>query len=121
MTKAIDSFVQMDDEKMERYLSMANGVQRRIVKPMVTTLDIVKKRSGLSTRTLVLMIVMGMLAMFGIVVMKLLWMWWNHTQSREEDGSGGAVMMMMMPKEEEDESGIVPQLTASYEDVNNEF
>ncbi len=109
LTKAIDSFVQMDDEKMERYLSMANGVQRRILKPMVTTLDIFKKRSGLSTRTLILLIAVGMFAVFGIVVMKL-WMWWN--------GSGGAVTMMA---EVEDESGMVPQLTASYEDINNEF
>jgi hypothetical protein len=116
LNKAIDSFVQMDDEKMERYLSMANGVQRRIVKPMVTILDIVKKRSGLSTRTLLLLIVVGMFAVFGIVVMKLLWMWWNtdHQSSRH----GGSVTMMA---EMEDESGMVPQLTASYDDINNEF
>ena len=116
LTKAIESFVQMEDEKMERYLSMANGVQRRIVKPMVTILDIVKKRSGLSTRTLLLLIVVGMFAVFGIVVKKLLWMWWNtdHQSSRH----GGSVTMMA---EMEDESGMVPQLTASYDDINNEF
>jgi len=106
LNKAIDSFVQMDDEKLEKYLKLANGVQR-MAKPLVTTLDSVKKRTGLSTRVLIVMIVVGMLAVFGIALMKL-WMWWNQSTR----GGGTAIM------EEEEDSGMLPEM---MDDANSEF
>jgi hypothetical protein len=106
LNKAIDSFVQMDDEKLEKYLKLANGVQR-MAKPLVTTLDSVKKRTGLSTRVLIVMIVVGMLAVFGIAMMKL-WMWWNQSTR-----DGGTAIT-----EEEEDSGMIPEL---LDDANSEF
>lgn len=106
LNKAIDSFVQMDDEKLEKYLKLANGVQR-MAKPLVTTFDSVKKRTGLSTRVLIVMIVVGMLAVFGIAMMKL-WMWWNQSTR-----DGGTAIT-----EEEEDSGMIPEL---LDDANSEF
>ncbi len=108
LTKAIDSFVQMDDEKLEKYLKMANGVQR-MAKPLVTTFDSVKKRTGLSTRVLILMILVGMLSIFGMVVMRL-WMWWNYSTR-----DGGTAIM---EEEEEEDSGMLPVM---MDDANSEF
>lgn len=116
LNRAIDSFVQMDDAKMEKYLSLANGVQR-MAKPVVATLEKVKQRSGLSMRTLILLIILGMFVVFGMAIMKL-WMWWNH-QSR--DGSTMTTTTMMMVDEVERESGMIPDLGVSYDDADSEF
>ena len=117
LNRAIDSFVQMDDAKMEKYLSLANGVQR-MAKPVVATLEKVKQRSGLSMRTLILLIILGMFVVFGMAIMKL-WMWWNH-QSR--DGSTmTTTTTMMMVDEVERESGMIPDLGVSYDDADSEF
>lgn len=114
LNRAIDSFVQMDDAKMEKYLSLANGVQR-MAKPVVATLEKVKKHSGLSMRTLLILMIVSMFVVFGMVIMKL-WMWWNH-QSRD----GTTMATMMMADEVERESGMLPDLSASYDDADSEF
>jgi hypothetical protein len=116
LNRAIDSFVQMDDAKMEKYLSLANGVQR-MAKPVVATLEKVKKHSGLSMRTLLILMIVSMFVVFGMVIMKL-WMWWNH-QSR--DGSTMTTTTMMMVDEVERESGMIPDLGVSYDDADSEF
>jgi len=79
MEKAIDSFAEMDDEKLERYLKMANKVQS-VAKPVYTTFDKVKQTLGVSTVTLLVLINLGILASF-----VLLARWWKM---RGGDGVG---------------------------------
>ena len=62
-SKAIDSFVQMDDDKLEKYLKVANGFQR-VAKPVVTTFDKMKQILGVSTKTLLVIINLVVLASF---------------------------------------------------------
>lgn len=62
-SKAIDSFVQMDDDKLEKYLKVANGFQR-VAKPVVITFDKMKQILGVSTKTLVVIINLVGLASF---------------------------------------------------------
>eukprot|EP00571_Detonula_confervacea_P016414 CAMPEP_0172303808 /NCGR_PEP_ID=MMETSP1058-20130122/5331_1 /TAXON_ID=83371 /ORGANISM="Detonula confervacea, Strain CCMP 353" /LENGTH=340 /DNA_ID=CAMNT_0013014805 /DNA_START=14 /DNA_END=1036 /DNA_ORIENTATION=+ len=86
MAKAIDSFTQMDDVKLERYLKVANGVQR-VAKPMLTTFGMVKQTLGISTKTLFIMINLMIFAcLFGLV------RWWKLRNGGDgmlvEDGDG---------------------------------
>lgn len=60
-SKAIDSFAQMDDVQLQRYLKVANGVQR-VAKPVLTAFGKVKETLGLSTKALVILINLMLLA-----------------------------------------------------------
>eukprot|EP00584_Thalassiosira_punctigera_P006187 CAMPEP_0172526178 /NCGR_PEP_ID=MMETSP1067-20121228/1141_1 /TAXON_ID=265564 ORGANISM="Thalassiosira punctigera, Strain Tpunct2005C2" /NCGR_SAMPLE_ID=MMETSP1067 /ASSEMBLY_ACC=CAM_ASM_000444 /LENGTH=553 /DNA_ID=CAMNT_0013309627 /DNA_START=19 /DNA_END=1680 /DNA_ORIENTATION=+ len=71
MEKAIDSFVEMDDKQLERYLKVANTVQS-VAKPVLTTFDRVKRTLGVSTKTLVVLINLMILAS-----LVLLARWWR--------------------------------------------
>ena len=63
MNKAIDSFVEMDDAQLEKYLKVANGVQR-VASPVVTAFGKVKQTLGVSTKTLIIIINVMILAWF---------------------------------------------------------
>ena len=63
MNKAIDSFVEMDDAQLEKYLKVANGVQR-VASPVVTAFGKVKETLGVSTKTLIIIINVMILAWF---------------------------------------------------------
>jgi len=76
--KAIDSFSKMDDTQLERYLKVANGVQK-VAKPMLTVFVKVKETLGISSKVLIVMINLMLFAViFGFV------RWWRN---------GGGVMV----------------------------
>jgi hypothetical protein len=104
MTRAIDSFATMDNEKLERYLRLANVVQNAAVRPIVRA----KEALGLSTRTtlFILWVIMTLLACFvGLIA----WMWWHGTR---DDGVGNSMSV-------EDDGGLTP--IANYYNGDGEF
>ncbi|KAL3801321.1 hypothetical protein ACHAW5_002236, partial [Stephanodiscus triporus] len=104
MTRAIDSFATMDDEKLERYLRLANVVQNAAVRPIVRA----KEALGLSTRTtlFILWLIMTLLACFvGLIA----WRWWHGTR---DDGVGNSMSV-------EDDGGLTP--IENYYNGDGEF
>merc|ERR1712228_655451 len=100
--KAVDSFVQMDDAQLEKYLKRINAVQY-CAKPFVTVFDTLKSTLGVSTKTLIIML---NLMFIGFVYM--LGMWWKN-RSGDEDVS--------MESVQEDEP---PEIVSNY-DHDGEF
>jgi len=82
MEKAIDSFSEMDEKKLERYLKVANTVQS-VAKPVLTVFDKLKRTLGVSTKTLAVLI--NLMFFVGFV---LLVRWW-----RMRNGGGGGIEM----------------------------
>ena len=71
MNNMIDSFTTMDDERLEKYLHVANVMQRTVVAPFMKTKDAL----GLSTRMGLILVWIGMTIVtctFGLFV----WQWW---------------------------------------------
>lgn len=79
MEKAIDSFVEMDDAQLERYLKVANGVQK-VAKPFLTASEKAKKTLGLSTKSLVVLVNLMLLAFFVVVAR-----WWRSRGGAESE------------------------------------
>ena len=90
MTKAVDSFAEMDDGTLDRYLRLANGLQR-MAKPAVATFEKAKKRLGLSTKAMVLLIIFVVLAFFGLLLARLYWWWWKPRSGGDDDVTNGMV------------------------------
>jgi len=71
MNNMIDSFTTMDDERLEKYLHVANVMQRTVVAPFMKTKDAL----GLSTKMGLILVWIGMTIItctFGLFV----WQWW---------------------------------------------
>lgn len=71
MNNMIDSFTTMDDERLEKYLHVANVMQRTVVAPFMKTKDAL----GLSTKMGLILVWIGMTIVtctFGLFV----WQWW---------------------------------------------
>lgn len=102
MNSVIDSFAEMDDEKLEKYLKLANKVQT-VAGPMWNAFDRVKQTLGVSTKTLIVSI--NILILAGFV---LLARWWRMR------GSGIETEGDIMAHDE----GVSPPAIFDYE---NEF
>ncbi len=102
VNKAIDSFAQMDDVQLERYLKVANGVQR-VASPFVGTFKKVKETLGVSTGTLVVMI-----NLFLLTCLVGLARWWTLRNGDENNDDVSA--LDSMTREEP------PEMAASYGD-----
>ncbi|KAL7533488.1 hypothetical protein ACHAXR_005265 [Thalassiosira sp. AJA248-18] len=101
LSKVIDSFAEMDDKQLNRYLTVANGVQK-VAKPVMTLFDKVKRTLGVSAKTMVILINLVILASF-----VLLARWWR--------GSGGGVVMVeedVLARSQEEP----PEIVAGYAD-----
>jgi hypothetical protein len=75
MNNMIDSFTTMDDERLEKYLHVANVMQRNVITPFMKTKDAL----GLSTKMALILVWIGMTigtCMFGWFV----WQWWLNSQ-----------------------------------------
>jgi len=101
--KALDSFVQMDDGQIDKYLKRINTVQG-IAKPFVTVFDKLKSTLGVSAKMLIVML---NLMFIGFVIM--LGMWWKN-RSGGDDVTIESVL-------EQDEP---PEIISNY-DSNSEF
>jgi hypothetical protein len=101
MEKAIDSFSNMDDEQVERYLKMANGVQR-VAKPVLTGLDKVKKTLGISTKMLIVL-----LNLMGLAFVVMLGMWWRSRGDPSLESIANDILSGNEP---------VPEMSAGHEE-----
>jgi hypothetical protein len=80
MNNMIDSFTTMDDERLEKYLHVANVMQRTVITPFMKTKDAL----GLSTRMALILVWFGMTigtCMFGWLV----WQWWFSSKTLHDD------------------------------------
>ena len=104
MNDAIDSFVQMDDAKLEKYLKLANGLQR-VATPFVNTFGKVKDMTGLSAKALFgLWNLMVFVSFVGAV------RWWMSRNGGDDD-VGGVDDVLGRSHEEEmpDMSGVADE------------
>lgn len=99
VAKAIDQFAQMDDKQLEKYLKMANGVQK-VAAPVVNTFGKVKKTLGVDTKVLIVMINLAFVA-FIVVVGR----WWR-ARGGDVDGTMNDVLSQDEP----------PEIVAGYGD-----
>ena len=103
MNDAIDSFVQMDDAKLEKYLKLANGLQR-VATPFVNTFDKVKDMTGLSAKTLFgLWNLMVFVSFVGAV------RWWMSRNGVDDEVAGVDDVLSRSHEEEPDMSGVADE------------
>merc|ERR1712176_637946 len=95
--KAIDSFVQMDDATLEKYLKRVNMFQG-LMKPFVTAFEKLRSTLGLSTKTLIFM-----LNLMFVGMLFLLGKWWKN--------KSGADDMALESMLEQDEP---PEIVSNY-------
>jgi len=101
MNDAIDSFVRMDDAKLEKYLKLANGLQR-VATPFVNTFGKVKDMTGLSAKTLFGLWNLMVFASFVLIVR-----WWMSRNGVDDDVVGVDDVLSRSHDEVPDMSGSV--------------
>lgn len=104
MSKMVDSFSQMDDTQLERYLKVANGVQR-VARPALSAFGKAKDALGVSAKTLVVLI--NLIALAFLVGLAR---WWK-LKSGGGIGDGDALDDILLHREEPP-----PEIVAGYAD-----
>jgi hypothetical protein len=92
VAKAIDQFAQMDDKQLEKYLKMANGVQK-VAAPVVNTFTKVKETLGVDTKVLIVMMNLMFIA-FVVMVGR----WWK-ARGGDFDGTMNDILSQNEPPE----------------------
>eukprot|EP00578_Thalassiosira_sp_NH16_P011426 CAMPEP_0181116772 /NCGR_PEP_ID=MMETSP1071-20121207/22134_1 /TAXON_ID=35127 /ORGANISM="Thalassiosira sp., Strain NH16" /LENGTH=136 /DNA_ID=CAMNT_0023201049 /DNA_START=50 /DNA_END=460 /DNA_ORIENTATION=- len=104
MSKIVDSFSQMDDAKLDRYLKVANGVQR-VARPALSAFGKTKDALGVSAKTLVVLInLIALACLWGLV------RWWK-LRNTGGIGDGDTLDDVLLHQEE-----MPPEIVAGYED-----
>ena len=106
MARAIDSFAEMDDDQLDRYLKRVNTVQK-IAKPVVSAFDKTKRTLGVSTKTLLIMLNMMVFVCFVLIAR-----WWRS----KGGGDGTEVEDDVLARSREE----MPDIAAGY-DAPSEF
>jgi hypothetical protein len=110
MNNMIDSFITMDDERLEKYLHVANVMQRTVVIPFMKTKDAL----GLSTKMALILVWIGMTigtCMFGLFV----WQWWLNSKTLQNDIVVGGGRTSILSQDE-----LPPDMSNSY-NADSEF
>lgn len=108
MNNMIDSFTTMDDERLEKYLHVANVMQRTVVAPFMKTKDAL----GLSTRMGLILVWIGMTIVtctFGLFV----WQWWFGSKKFIQTSLHDSISILS-------EDDLPPNMTNDY-NVDSEF
>ena len=108
MNNMIDSFTTMDDERLEKYLHVANVMQRTVVAPFMKTKDAL----GLSTRMGLILVWIGMTIVtctFGLFV----WQWWFGSKKFIQSSLHDSISILS-------ENDLPPNMSNDY-NVDSEF